>query len=80
MPIKRSKGLPARKLKPAMWTAGIRVMVYKPRDVVTSGRKRGMPPQMKKEMKIRNAIEPIIGHMKSDGKLDRNHLTGMFGD
>ena len=49
-------------------------------DVIISGRKRGMTPQMKKEMKRRNVIEPVIGHMKSDGKLDRNYLSGLLGD
>lgn len=59
---------------------GYRGHGIKDTDVIISGRKRGMTPQMKKEMKRRNAIEPIIGHMKSDGKLDRNYLTGVLGD
>lgn len=33
-----------------------------------------------KDMKRRQAIEPHIGHMKSDGKLGRNHLAGILGD
>ena len=45
-----------------------------------SGSKRGLTPQMKKELKRRSAIEPVIGHMKSDGKLGRNHLLGVLGD
>ena len=32
------------------------------------------------QLKRRNAIEPVIGHMKSDGLLDRNHLNGVDGD
>ena len=28
----------------------------------------------------RNAIEPVIGHMKDDGHLERNHLKGTEGD
>ncbi|CAE6865915.1 hypothetical protein R69658_07862 [Paraburkholderia aspalathi] len=28
----------------------------------------------------RSAIEPAIGHMKTDGKLDRNWLDGALGD
>ncbi|MBU0916440.1 MAG: IS5/IS1182 family transposase, partial [Gammaproteobacteria bacterium] len=28
----------------------------------------------------RSAIEPTIGHMKSDGRLDRNPLKGALGD
>ncbi|BCO09285.1 IS5 family transposase [Desulfolithobacter dissulfuricans] len=49
-------------------------------QVFISGRKRGMTPQMKKELKRRSAIEPVIGHMKADGKLDRNYLKGILGD
>ena len=33
-----------------------------------------------KDLKRRQAIEPHIGHMKSDGKLGRNHLAGILGD
>lgn len=28
----------------------------------------------------RSAIEPAIGHTKTDGKLDRNRLKGALGD
>lgn len=31
-------------------------------------------------MRRRNAIEPVIGHMKDDGHLERNHLKGPEGD
>ena len=31
-------------------------------------------------MRRRNAIEPVIGHLKSDGLLERNHLRGASGD
>ena len=45
-----------------------------------SGRKRGLTPTIFKELRRRSVIEPIIGHMKEDGKLDRNHLRGTLGD
>ncbi len=32
------------------------------------------------ELRRRSAIEPVIGHMKSDGRLDRNFLNGRDGD
>lgn len=35
---------------------------------------------MKAMIKRRSAIEPTIGHMKSDGKLGRNPLKGALGD
>ena len=31
-------------------------------------------------IKRRSAIEPTIGHMKTDGRLDRNPLKGALGD
>lgn len=31
-------------------------------------------------MKRRNAVEPVIEHMKSDGRLSRNFLKGIDGD
>lgn len=37
-------------------------------------------PTIKRELRRRNAIEPIIGHAKSDGLLERNHLAGATGD
>jgi transposase, IS5 family len=48
--------------------------VFLPRDrSVTS-------PAIKKERRRRSAIEPIIGHLKSDGLLERNRLKGADGD
>ncbi|MEC5293691.1 IS5 family transposase [Aurantimonas sp. C2-6-R+9] len=37
-------------------------------------------PTVRRELRRRNAIEPIIGHTKSDGLLERNHLAGATGD
>jgi IS5 family transposase len=37
-------------------------------------------PTIKRELRRRNGIEPIIGHTKSDGLLKRNHLAGAAGD
>jgi IS5 family transposase len=34
----------------------------------------------KKLLKRRQAIEPVIGHMKTDGLLNRNWLKGTLGD
>ncbi|WP_170827049.1 transposase, partial [Magnetovibrio blakemorei] len=49
-------------------------------SVMLSGHKRGLSPQMKRELKRRSAIEATIGHMKTDGRLDRNFLKGQTGD
>jgi IS5 family transposase len=48
--------------------------------VFISGRRRGVTPSIRRELKRRSAIEPVIGHMKSDGRLDRNFLAGARGD
>ena len=48
--------------------------------VVLSGQKRGLTPTIRRERRRRNAIEPVIGHMKSDGHLGRNFLRGTEGD
>ena len=35
---------------------------------------------MRRELRRRSAIEATIGHMKTDGRLDRNFLLGQAGD
>lgn len=45
-----------------------------------SGQKRGVTPSIKKAIHRRSAIEPVIGHMKNDGRLRRNWLKGSEGD
>ncbi len=43
--------------------------------------KRGINTRrLKRALKRRNAIEPIIGRMKNDGLLRRNHLKGELVD
>jgi IS5 family transposase len=48
--------------------------------VILSGQKRGVTPTIRRERRRRSAIEPVIGHMKSDGHLGRNFLRGTDGD
>ncbi|HNC32081.1 IS5 family transposase [Methylosarcina fibrata] len=51
------------------------VTLYKSRQ------KRGVHTRrLKTALKRRNAIEPVIGHMKNDGLLSRNYLKGQLGD
>ncbi len=52
----------------------------KPLRVYRSGQKRGVHGQIKRELRRRAAIEPVIGHLKSEGHLDRNYLKGRHGD
>ena len=37
-------------------------------------------PTIKRELRRRSAVEPIIGHMKADGKLERHWLKGANDD
>ena len=50
------------------------------KTVIVSGQKRGVTSWLETQLKRRQAIEPHIGHMKSDGKLGRNFLKGKLGD
>ena len=45
-----------------------------------AGAKRGVTVAIKKKLKRRNAVEPVIGHMKTDGRLGRNFLKDTQGD
>ena len=51
-----------------------------PHRVFRSGQKRGITGTIKKELRRRSLVEPIIGHLKSDGHLGRNYLKGELGD
>jgi IS5 family transposase len=44
-----------------------------------TGRKQG-PNKAHEDQGRRNSIEPVIGHMKNDGLLDRCYLSGLEGD
>lgn len=45
-----------------------------------AGAKRRVTAAIHRKLKRRNAVEPVIGHMKSDGRLARNFLQGIEGD
>lgn len=48
--------------------------------ILRSGQKRGLTRTLHAMVKRRSAIEPAIGHMKSDGRLARNPLKSAIGD
>lgn len=48
--------------------------------VYVSEQKRGVTRAIKRELRRRAAVEPVIGHMKSDHRMDRNFLFGAHGD
>lgn len=49
-------------------------------QILRSGQRRSVTRGLKAMIKRRSAIEPTIGHMKTDGRLDRNPLKGALGD
>jgi IS5 family transposase len=49
-------------------------------DIYISGQKRNMTTSLKRKLKRRSAIEPTIGHMKTEGRLNRCTLKGQLGD
>jgi IS5 family transposase len=48
--------------------------------VFISGARRGVTRTIAKLLRRRSAIEPMIGHMKNDGRLRRSTLKGTEGD
>ena len=48
--------------------------------VFISGQKRGMTPQIKRELRRRSAVEPVIGHLKAEHRMGRNYLWFRRGD
>ena len=45
-----------------------------------SGQLRRVTKAIRREMRRRAAVEPVIGHLKDDHRMDRNHLKGRDGD
>jgi transposase, IS5 family len=48
--------------------------------VFTSGQRRRVTPQIKRELRRRAAVEPVIGHLKADHRMGRNYLAHHAGD
>ena len=48
--------------------------------VFVTEQKRGMTKAIKRAMRRRAAVEPVIGHLKQDHRMDRNYLVGSKGD
>jgi transposase, IS5 family len=48
--------------------------------VFIARQREGLTPTIRRELRRRNAVEPVIGHLKSDGLLERCHLAGAAGD
>jgi IS5 family transposase len=48
--------------------------------VFTAGQKRRVTPAIKRQMRRRSAVEPVIGHIKAEHRMGRNYLAGEQGD
>jgi IS5 family transposase len=48
--------------------------------VFLSGQKRGVTPRIKRELRRRSAVEPVIGHLKAEHRMGRNYLWFRRGD
>lgn len=49
-------------------------------NIYISGQKRGLTEAIKRDLRRRPAIEAVIGHAKSDHRMDRNYHKGSTGD
>ena len=45
-----------------------------------SGQVRRATKAIRREMRHRAAVEPVIGHLKAEHRMDRNYLRGRDGD
>jgi len=48
--------------------------------VFIAGQKRRMTPAIKRQLRRRSAIEPVIGHLKAEHRMGRNYLWHRNGD
>jgi IS5 family transposase len=49
-------------------------------QVYVAGQKRGLSPTIKRAFRRRAAVEPVIGHLKAEHRMGRNHLAHRAGD
>ena len=50
------------------------------KDIIHRGKFKSLSPQQKGWLRRRQAVEPAIGHLKSDHRMDRCWLKGALGD
>lgn len=49
-------------------------------EILITDHRKKVPRKIRKWFKRRNAIEPVIGHLKEEHRMDRNRLKGVSGD
>jgi IS5 family transposase len=50
------------------------------KEIIHRGKFKSLNPQQKAWLRRRQAVEPAIGHLKSDHRMDRCWLKGALGD
>jgi IS5 family transposase len=79
--LKQVERVTAVKPEEAFVDRGCKGAIHHPADVAVyiSGRKR-LTRTLKALLRRRSAIEPVIGHLKQEHGMQRNHLLGQEGD
>ena len=75
--VQRLTGTPVRR---AYVDRGYRGHDLASPEVYISNTRGIASPTIKRELRRRSAVEPVIGHLKTDGKLERHWLKGAHGD
>ena len=48
--------------------------------VYISGQRRRVTETIRRQLRRRSAVEPVIGHAKAEHRMGRNYLAGIHGD
>ncbi len=78
--LEQAEILSGAKPQIAVVDRGYRGVEVKGVKIYHPGLRRGITRGLRAMIRRRSAIEPAIGHMKADGKLDRHWLKGALGD
>ena len=50
------------------------------KEIIHRGRYKSLSPHQKRWLRRRQPVEPALGHLKSDNRMDRCWLQGVLGD
>ena len=78
--LQQVEGLTGRMPNAVFVDQGYRGVEITDTAILHSGQKRGVTAGIRKAIHRRSMIEPMIGHMKAEGRLGRNWLKGVEGD
>lgn len=78
--LSRAESLSERTIKQVYVDKGYKGHGIVDKAVYHPGKRKIKSRSLQQAIKPRCAIEPLIGHMKNDGKLGVNYLKGVLGD